>query len=98
MLEADLWVIEDEEPTPAQDAASIALDRELRERAAELGRRRGMPPEALAQIVQGVEDPGAFADMVAFYLEMPAKEKQELLELFPVASGCGACWSAWSAT
>jgi ATP-dependent Lon protease len=23
--------------------------------------------------------------MVAFYLEMPAKEKQELLELFPVA-------------
>jgi ATP-dependent Lon protease len=44
-----------------------------------------MPPEALAQIVQGVEDPGAFADMVAFYLEMPAKEKQELLELMPVA-------------
>jgi ATP-dependent Lon protease len=44
-----------------------------------------MPPEALAQIVQGVEDPGAFADMVAFYLEMPAKEKQELLELLPVA-------------
>jgi ATP-dependent Lon protease len=84
MLEADVWVIEDE-PVPAQrDAASIALDRELRERAAELGRQRGMPPEALAQIVQGVEDPGAFADMVAFYLEQPAKEKQELLELFPV--------------
>jgi ATP-dependent Lon protease len=85
MLEADLWIIEDEEPARAQDAAFIALDRELRERAAELGRRRGMPPEALAQIVQGVEDPGAFADMVAFYLETPAKEKQQLLELFPVA-------------
>ncbi|HEX2168085.1 MAG TPA: endopeptidase La [Longimicrobiales bacterium] len=85
MLEADVWVIEDE-PTPeARDAAFIALDRELRERAAELGRRRGMPPEALAQIVQGVEDPGAFADMVAFYLEQPAREKQELLELLPVA-------------
>ncbi|HEX6135590.1 MAG TPA: endopeptidase La [Longimicrobiales bacterium] len=84
MLEADVWVIEDE-PTPeARDAAFIALDRELRERAAELGRRRGMPPEALAQIVQGVEEPGAFADMVAFYLEMPAKQKQELLELLPV--------------
>src|SRR5690606_26658090 len=80
MLEADVWVIEDE-PTPeARDAAFIALDRELRERAAELGRRRGMPPEALAQIVQGVEEPGAFADMVAFYLEQPAKQKQELLE------------------
>jgi ATP-dependent Lon protease len=84
MLQADLWVIEEEEPHKTQDAASIALDRELRDRAAELGRRRGMPPEALAQIVQGVEDPGAFADMVAFYLEMPAREKQLLLELFPV--------------
>jgi ATP-dependent Lon protease len=84
MLEADVWVVEAEEPLE-RDAAFIALDRELRERAAELGRRRGMPPEALAQIVQGVEDPSAFADMVAFYLELPAKEKQELLELLPVA-------------
>jgi ATP-dependent Lon protease len=84
MLDADVWVVEAEEPRE-HDAAFIALDRELRDRAAELGRRRGMPPEALAQIVQGVEDPGAFADMVAFYLEMPAKEKQELLELLPIA-------------
>jgi ATP-dependent Lon protease len=82
MLEADVWAIE-EESTARKDVAFIALDRELRERAAELGRRRGMPAEALAQIVQGVEDPGAFADMVAFYLEMPAHEKQELLELLP---------------
>jgi ATP-dependent Lon protease len=84
MLEADVWMVEAEEPRE-RDAAFIALDRELRERAAELGRRRGMPPEALAQIVQGVEDPSAFADMVAFYLELAAKEKQELLELLPVA-------------
>jgi ATP-dependent Lon protease len=84
MLEADLWLIEEDTKVELNDAASIALDRELRERAGELGRRRGMPPEALAQIVQGVEDPAAFADMVAFYLELPAKDKQELLELFPV--------------
>jgi ATP-dependent Lon protease len=84
MLEADVWVIEDELNPESRDAAFIALDRELRDRAAELGRRRGMPAEALAQIVQGVELPGAFADMVAFYLEMPAKEKQELLELTAV--------------
>jgi ATP-dependent Lon protease len=85
MLEADVWVMDEEATPESRDAAFIALDRELRDRAAELGRRRGMPPEALAQIVQGVEAPGAFADMVAFYLEMPAKEKQELLELLPVA-------------
>ncbi len=83
MLEADVWVVEDEEPK--QDAALEALDRELRERAGELGRRRGMPSEALAQVVQGVDEPGAFADLVAFYLDMPAHEKQRLLELFPVA-------------
>ena len=83
LLEADVWVVEEEQPK--QDAALEALDRELRERAEELGRRRGMPAEALAQIVQGVEDPGAFADLAAFYLDMPPHEKQRLLELFPVA-------------
>ncbi|MGH7575225.1 MAG: endopeptidase La [Longimicrobiales bacterium] len=83
MLEADVWVVEEE--AVQSDAATLALDRELRDRAAELGRRRGMPREALAQIVQGVEDPGAFADLVAFYLELPSSEKQALLELFPVA-------------
>jgi hypothetical protein len=57
-----------------------------------------MPPEALAQIVQGVDDPGAFADMVAFYLEMPAKEKQRCWSCSRWASGCGACWWASSGT
>ncbi|MEX0906995.1 MAG: endopeptidase La [Gemmatimonadota bacterium] len=85
MLEADVWAIDEDDSPERKDAAFIALDRELRERAAELGRRRGMPAEALAQIVQGVEDPSAFADMVAFYLEMPSREKQELLELLPAA-------------
>ena len=83
MLQAEAWVVEDEE-THKNDAAFIALDRELRDRSAELGRERGMSPEALSQIVRGVDDPGAFADLVAFYLEMPSQEKQQLLELFPV--------------
>ncbi len=84
MLQAEAWVVEDEEKHDGTDAAFIALDRELRDRAAELGRQRGMSPEALSQILRGVDDPGAFADLVAFYLEMPSLEKQALLELFPV--------------
>jgi ATP-dependent Lon protease len=84
MLHAEIWTLEDDEPAVRDDAALIALDRELRERSAELGRRRGMPAEALAQIVQGVESPGAFADLVAFYLDTPTEEKQALLELLPV--------------
>ena len=85
MLVADLWVIEPEEPAEPHEPSFIALDRELRDRAAELGRRRGLPAEAMAQIIQGVEGPGAFADLVAFHLDLPAVEKQSLLELFPVA-------------
>jgi ATP-dependent Lon protease len=84
MLEADIWVIDPQEPAKPFEPAVIALDRELRDRAVELGRRRGMPREALAQIVQGVDEPGAFADLVAFYLDMSPAEKQLLLELFPV--------------
>ena len=85
MLSAEVWVIQPEEPAEPHEASFIALDRELRDRAGELARKRGMPAEALAQIVQGVESPGAFADLVAFYLDMPATEKQALLELFPAA-------------
>src|SRR5688500_17609731 len=85
MLQAEAWIVEDEEAHDGSDAAFIALDRELRDRAAELGRQRGMSPEALSQIRRGVEDSGAFADLVAFYLEMPSAEKQALLELFPVS-------------
>src|SRR5512140_3859376 len=84
MLEAVVRVIDDQPPMDPRDAAFVALDKELRERSAELGTRRGIPAEALSQLVQGMESPGAFADMVAFYLEVPAQEKQALLEVFSV--------------
>ncbi|MBI4410573.1 MAG: endopeptidase La [Gemmatimonadetes bacterium] len=84
MLEAVVKSVEDQAPPSATDSAFTALDRELRERAAELGRRRGIPAEALAQLVEGVESPGAFADLVAFYVDVPPAEKQALLELLAV--------------
>jgi ATP-dependent Lon protease len=71
----------DREPPGAEEAPSFqALDRELRDRAAELGTRRGVPAEALNQLIQGVDEPGAFADLVAFYLELATADKQKLLE------------------
>ena len=76
MLVAVVQPVEERLPDPADDAAFLALDREVRRRAEELGRRRGIPQDALNQLLEGVEDPGAFADIVAFYLEMPAAEKQ----------------------
>ncbi|MGI9625740.1 MAG: endopeptidase La [Longimicrobiales bacterium] len=81
MLQANLLPMEREAPANEGDPAYQALDQELRERAAELGTRRGVPSEALNQLIQGVDDPGAFADLVAFYLELPTSEKQDLLEM-----------------
>ncbi|HEX9106565.1 MAG TPA: LON peptidase substrate-binding domain-containing protein, partial [Longimicrobiales bacterium] len=84
MLEAVVRPVDEQQPLDPKDAAFVALDKELRDRSAELGTRRGIPAEALSQLVQGMESPGAFADLVAFYLEVPAQEKQALLEVFSV--------------
>ncbi len=81
MLQASLLTMKRQSPADSSDPAFQALDRELRDRAAELGTRRGVPAEALNQLIQGVDDPGAFADLVAFYLELPTEDKQELLEV-----------------
>ncbi|MDE2782907.1 MAG: endopeptidase La [Gemmatimonadota bacterium] len=80
MLRATLVTIERHGPPDKDDPGFKALDQELRDRAAELGTRRGVSAEALNQLIQGVDEPGAFADLVAFYLELATEEKQELLE------------------
>ncbi len=80
MLSAVLIEMDRQEVADKEAPAFQALDQELRDRAAELGTRRGVPTEALNQLIQGVDDPGAFADLVAFYLELPAEDKQHLLE------------------
>ncbi len=85
-LEAVVRIVEEEPVPDPSDPAYKALDRELRERSVELGRRRGIPDDALQQLVEGIEDPGRFADMVAFYLELESPDKQELLEMLPVES------------
>jgi ATP-dependent Lon protease len=79
-LSATLLTLDRQSPASVEDPSFQALDRELRERAAELGTRRGVPAEALNQLIQGVDDPGAFADLVAFYLELGTPDKQKLLE------------------
>ena len=91
MLRATLLPVERIVPADAQDPAFAALDAELRQRAAELGTRRGVPSEALSQLIQGMEDPGAFADLVAFYLEQSAPEKQALLEMLNDEERMRAC-------
>ena len=80
MLGAIVLEMERQPPADPDDTTFTAMDHELRERATELGTRRGVPAEALNQLIQGVDDPGGFADLVAFYLDLPTDAKQELLE------------------
>src|SRR5450759_4713160 len=75
-----------EEMTPQteNDPAFTALQKETRERAAELGERRGLPEEDVHQVLDSVTEPGRFADLVAGYIELPVPEKQGLLETLSV--------------
>ena len=63
---------------------SSRCTRRLRERAAELGERRGLPEEVVHQVLDSVTEPGRFADLVAGYIELSVAEKQGLLETLSV--------------
>ncbi|MBB4637414.1 endopeptidase La [Longimicrobium terrae] len=83
-LSAHVREMTDLAPVNAEDPAFLALHREVRDRAAELGRRRGIPADMLQQFMEGVTEPGAFADLVSFYVEMAPEAKQKLLEILSV--------------
>jgi ATP-dependent Lon protease len=67
-----------------EDPAFLALHREARERAGELGEKSGLPEDVVRQVLEGVTDPGRFADLVAGYLEIKPTERQALLETLSV--------------
>jgi ATP-dependent Lon protease len=71
-------------PIEPRDPAFEALHKETRERAAELGEKRGLPEEVLHQVLDSVTEPGRFADLVAGYIELTVPEKQGLLETLSV--------------
>ncbi|HEY2374646.1 MAG TPA: endopeptidase La [Gemmatimonadaceae bacterium] len=83
-LSAVAMPVDEMKPANEDDPAFIALHKELRERAAELGERRGLPEEVVHQVLDAVTDPGRFADLVAGYIELPPPEKQGLLETLSV--------------
>ena len=71
-------------PIDASEAAFIALHREVRERAAELGQKTGLAEDVVEQVLEGVSEPGRFADLVAGYLDVSSKDRQALLETLGV--------------
>jgi ATP-dependent Lon protease len=83
-LSAVVMPVEEMKPVNENDPAFVALHKELRERAAELGERRGLPEEVVHQVLDAVTEPGRFADLVAGYIEVQPAEKQGLLETLSV--------------
>ncbi|MEM7051378.1 MAG: endopeptidase La [Acidobacteriota bacterium] len=83
-LQAIVREAEEMGPIDSEDAAFEALYRESRERAAELGRRSGLPDEVVDQVIDTADEPSRFADLVAAYTEMPIGDRQMLLETLSV--------------
>jgi len=83
-LEATVREVADLPPLSERDPAFVALHREVRERAAELGKKSGLPTEVVQQVLEGVTDPGALADLVAGHLDIQSIERQQLLETLAV--------------
>src|SRR5579859_1815073 len=83
-LSAVVMSVDEMKPVNEADPTFVALHKELRERAAELGERRGLPEEVVHQVLDSVTEPGKFADLVAGYIELSVAEKQGLLETLSV--------------
>jgi ATP-dependent Lon protease len=52
----------------------------LRQRALEFGKQRGLSEEVLNKLLEAVQDPGQFSDLVASQLELPVADHQLILE------------------
>jgi len=83
-LESIVREAEELSPLDTEDAAFVALYKEARARAAELGQKSGLPEEVVQQVLAGVHEPGKFADLVAGYLDIGPAERQALLETLSV--------------
>src|SRR5215213_3539012 len=83
-LQAIVREAEEMLPLNPQDPAFVALHREARARAAELGQKSGLPDEVVQQVLAGVNEAGKFADLVAGYIDITPAQRQLLLETLSV--------------
>jgi ATP-dependent Lon protease len=83
-LEAIVREAEEMAPLNPEDPAFLALHREVRQRAAELGQKSGLPEEVVDQVLKSTDDPGRFADLVAGYIDISSPQRQALLETLSV--------------
>jgi ATP-dependent Lon protease len=70
----------------ATDAEIEGRARALKQRALEILQLLPQVPEEMAVALQGVDDPARLADFIAGLIDVPAEEKQGLLETFDLKS------------
>jgi ATP-dependent Lon protease len=83
-LQAVVRDAEELAPLNPEDPAFLALHREARSRAAELGQKSGLPEEVIQQVLAGVHDAARFADLVSGYVDITPVQRQTLLETLSV--------------
>ncbi len=83
-LRAVVREVEEMQPGKIDDPAFLALYREARTKAAELGQKSGLAEDAVRQVLAGITNPGRLADLVAGYIDISQEERQELLEMLSV--------------
>ena len=83
-LVANVSVATELQPLDAKDSTFVALHREVRDRAAELAKRRGVSGEAVEQMLDQITEPGRLADLIASYLDAPVADRQSLLEALSI--------------
>ncbi len=84
MLQAVVHPAAEMPPLQSDEPAFVALLKELRERSTELGKKLGLPEEAIHQVLEEAGEPSHLADLVAGYLDISLADKQALLETLSV--------------
>lgn len=84
VIRARVMPVKSQDPLRADDPAFTALYKELRQRALEYGKQRGLSDEILDKVVDAVKEPGQFADLVASQLELEVPEQQAVLQTLSV--------------
>jgi ATP-dependent Lon protease len=83
-LTAVVTPVQEIPPPDPNDTTFMALLRETRERALELGKGRGIDEDVIRRVLDSVPEAGPFTDVVANYLELDVRDKQQLLETLAI--------------
>jgi ATP-dependent Lon protease len=83
-LQATVTDAVESQPDDPKNQTFVALYREVRDRAGELAKKRGVPEETVEQMLTHIVEPGRLVDLVSGYLDIPVAERQALLEVLAI--------------